>query len=182
MDAHRRNRRGRQRSRRVLAASDPPPADQAATPDQVSTSLELQVGAGRRRDTGTARLLMRAIREEWPIPTAQRSAAMEFLARVVAQGEARSGLAAVQAMIAADNVNAKRESTDTRADLAEVSAARDALRQLLADPVRAAALLGGEPPQLPGRGDPPQLTHLPGESDACPDPETDATSPNIKQT
>lgn len=120
-----------------------------------SSNLTLPTGCGRRRETGSLRMIRRAFREQWPMTSDERREAIECCLRVVRNPDAdtRAQVAAVQALIAADNVNAKRESTDTQADAAEQRLLRDQLRNLLSDPVRAAALLGGNPPQLPPPSD-----------------------------
>jgi hypothetical protein len=151
-------RRYQQRKRARLAKAaganlDDAQADPACA--RLETSLALSVGAGARRESGTMKMIRRALREEWPLTAEQRRVCIDFAMRVIANGEPRSGLAAISALIAADNINAKREAGDVHArgqDVQLQAAALDALARdhpdlyaqllaaTLAKPTAAAAL------------------------------------------
>jgi hypothetical protein len=104
----------------------------------LQSSLALRpTGAGAVGDRGRAyrdmRLVARAIRSDWPIEPEQRKAVMQRLLALVADAPAGLACKAAATLVAADNVNAKREAGDVAARGQDVAAQRDLLDALARD-------------------------------------------------
>ena len=92
--------------------------------------------------------MARAIRCDWRMSQDQRDHIVARLMEAVDTDRWEVVVRAAQTLISADNVNAKRESTDTQADAAEGRLLQAQLQAVLADPVLVERLLGGPPPQV----------------------------------
>jgi hypothetical protein len=77
--------------------------------------------------------MQRAIREEWPMTAAVRAEVVARLMRAVGSDSDTIATRAAAALIAADNVNAKREAGDVAARGQDVAAQRDLLDALARD-------------------------------------------------
>ena len=74
--------------------------------------------------------MQRAIREEWPMTAAVRAEVVARLMRAVGSDSDTIATRAATALIAADNVNAKREAGDVAARGQDVAAQRDMMDHL----------------------------------------------------
>src|SRR5207302_1314048 len=85
--------------------------------------------------------LSRAARNHWPISEEVRQAAVEQLALIMScHPDARTRIQAIKAMSLLDNLNAKRERTESERQSADLLTATRALRATLQSPEARAAL------------------------------------------
>lgn len=82
-----------------------------------STIIESIGGEGERVSRTNVNMIRRAIRNDWPITPELREKVVTQMARIVDNGDYdRDRIAASKVLMAADSINAKRESMDLAAE------------------------------------------------------------------
>ncbi len=124
-----------------------------STPLGAGGNLRRQATADEALVQDADHVLARAIRERWPISNDLRERAVATAMVLLDSLDYRARTAALRFLVNADNVNAKRERTDSQASTADRVSARDVAARLLSTPegralAAAQAELLGAPPAL----------------------------------